>query len=345
MVIGLHSSSLKEYLNRALIFVQKSKIGLNPYGSCILLDDDKAYVYNGDTGAIIKFPFKVVQPTLLFPFDLAKVVNNLKDDEDVQLCFDYNKLTCTFKSNAIELTIKLLDPKNFSFPTIPQDVEKFQIADFYSKVKNASFCCHEDASLPLLKAVQFKKGSVNATDQRTVWTENCESPQEFLVTEILRKHIEGLALEPQSIACQKAILYIFYNDITVFGARYADEKEAPNISNVFAFVDKQEKISKVVYDKDALAKKLEMLLSIYQQPTINIKCSDRLYIQNIISDDTDSKGIITLDIGKTSHFDNVIVNGELFYNGVTRFNQFEVMEKMVLFWNDTQKYAVSRRTV
>jgi hypothetical protein len=351
--ITLPVSSLKSYLNRALIFINKSKLGIHPLHCCILFKDDKVYVSNGETGAIISFPMTVPEPTLVFPFDLARVVNSSKDEHEITLEFDYVSMWCKVTTPIIKTKIKLVDATTFTIPSVPDNLEKFEVEGFYQKVCRASFCAHVDASIAVMQGIKFTKESCVSTDQRGLWCEEALSPEEFLVTNLLKDHVEKLGLEPQQIALTDngtggGEIYLFYQDMVVFGSRFAEEAKYPNVTAVFA-----QKIRPLTggvtieYDRESLQERLEQLsLLPCPEGAIKIECkSNSLLIQNLITKADDTQADIELPVNSSADFDNVFINAELFKSGVERFISFDLHPKFLYFHKQSQEFCVMRRDV
>ena len=348
--ITLPISSLKSYLTKALVFISKTRMTSNPLFCCLYFKDDKCYVNNGETGAVINFPMTVSQPTLFFPFHLSQVVNTEKDESEITFSFDYQAMWCKVTSQNIDIKIKLLDPTEFHIPEAPDDLELFEIEGFYEKVKRASFATHIDISLPLLQGIRVTAKSFCSTDQRSVWREESESPHEFVIPDLLKDHIEKLGIEPAKIGLNANQIHLIYQDMLMFGARLAEDDKYPKVDSVF-----EQKIrtlgdlAVVEYDRESLTQKLETLMMLSTDDAIKLSCSNKVLLaQNIVKDSGATEAKISLAVNSNADFDNVVVNGKLFQNGVQRFIQFRLKEdqKRIYFHRDTtQEYCISRRDV
>ena len=347
--VTLPVSSLRPYINRALIFINRAKLGLNPAFGCLYLEADKAYVYNGESGAIISMPFSVSEPTLLMPFDLAKVLDAAREESEAKLDFDYKGLYCRVTTEQISIKIRLIDPKQVTKPVIPQ-TEPVAVDNIAERVRNAIFCASPDASLPKLQGVFLSEKSFCATDQRGVWREAGTSDKQFSVTKLLADQLGRLSVEPTSVGLSDGQLVFSYPDMIVYGSRLADDTKFPDVDSLLEnHIGPMTDESVVRYDRDSLTQRLEALMSLPQhEGAIKMKCEKGvLTLLNAVKDGDETEGVITLDVASTADFRDVEVNGELLRNGIQRFHQFAVKSdgKRLLFWNDTQQYCMTRRAV
>lgn len=348
MVIKVSALSLRTYLNRALIFISKAKLGVQPLFGCVHLKADKLYVYNGETGAAISMPFSVEKDILFYPFELAKVVDSLPDDEEVELKIDVEALDMKVKTSTIKIKIRLVDPANFPKLEVPE-LETFEVLGIYRAVKNASFCTSDDASLPLLQSIQISNTAVCATDQRGVWQEKFESPHTFLVPLLLREHMNKLGTEPARIGLTDSQIFFFYADMIMYGVRMSEEVKFPGVVKVLQQILTQEVASTVKFDREAFQKRFAILRQLPgKEEAIRLKCiNGELTAENVISDNNSTQGTITLGVDSTADFDGVVVNGGLFENALDRFNNFKIMSdnKRIIFSNDTQTYGLTRKAL
>jgi hypothetical protein len=348
--ITLPISSLKSYLNKALVFISKTRMSADPIYCTLLFKEDKVYTNNGETGAMINFPLTVPEPTLMFPFDLAYVVNSSAETADITLAFDYQGMWCKVSCGNINVKIKLLDPKQFAIPEIPDDLEMFSIDGFYEKVKRAAFATHIDIAQPILQGVKMGKTSVCAYDIKGAWREENSSEHEVLLPALLVSHIEKLGLEPAQLGLNACQIHIVYQDMLMFSPRLAEEAKFPNVDGVFETKIRVQGDAAVIdYDRESLAQELEKLMQLSVDDGITLSCKDKvLCAQKIVkkADDTDAK--IFLPVNSTADFDNVTVNGKIFLNGVQRFIRFDLKEdkKRIYFHRETsQEYVISTRDV
>jgi DNA polymerase III sliding clamp (beta) subunit (PCNA family) len=348
--ITLPISSLKSYLNKALVFISKTRMSSNPLYCCLLFKEDKVYANNGETGAIINFPLTVPQATLMFPFDLSFVVNSSNEAADITLSFDYESMWCKVSCGNINVKIKLLDPKEFAIPEIPDDLELFSVEGFYDKVKRASFATHIDIAQPVLQGVKINKTSVCTMDRASAWREDSESTQEFLIPALLVSHIEKLGLEPTQLAINDCQIHIIYNDMVMFSPRLAEEAKFPALDNVFENKIRPQGDAAVVdYDRESLTQEIEKLMQLSVDDGINLSCKDKvLCAQKIVKDSNETDAKVLLPVNSTEDFSNVTVNGKLFLNGVQRFIRFNLKEdgKRIYFHRETSmEYVIATRDV
>lgn len=360
LTIKIPAGSLKPYLNRALLFIKDAKLGLSPLLGCLYLKADKCFVYNGETGAELSMPFSVTQPTLLFPFELAKVVNAARELTDVLLTFDYKAMVLIAETTTIRTRIRLLATETQDLAIldgikVPPDMVPFAVEGLYERIKRSSFTCSEDASLPLLQGVRITKESICTTDQRAVWREQGVSSEAFVIPKLLREHIERLGQEPSRIGLMPNQLYVFYNDLVCFGGRLEAEKNEkgldryPDVDGALVRVRAQDNAAVVSYDREALAERVTALLSLPQyENAVTMKCvAGLLSVQNAVGAGVETESVISMAVQSTADFDSVHLNGQLLLEGVSRFSQFAVKadQRRLLFWNGTSEYAVSRRNV
>ncbi len=345
MDLTLKASDLKTYLNRALIFLNKSKMGIQPIFTCILIKEDKAHVYNGESGAVISLPFRLDSPVLFYPDTLSKILDKTADDSQVVLKFDLKNMALKVKTDDIKITIKMLDPKEWPDMPIPEH-EKIEIEGFLPKVKAAAFSTSEDASLTLMQGVKVCNGSVIATDQRGVWREEAVSSKEFVISKLLIEHIVKIGLEPSNIGICDTQIFVYYPDMLIFGIRLQEEEKFPDVNKVLIALKDQPNTATVRYDREAFASKLERLLILPgQDAAIKITCANGIISVINLADSAEVSGIIEMDVSSDAEFDNVIINGAIFKQAVDRFSRMEVKadNRRVVFSNETQIYGISRR--
>jgi len=355
MTIKLPASSLKPALNRALLFINQAKLGLSPLFGCFYLEGDKCSVYNGETGAVLNFPFSVSEPTLLFPFELAKLVNATRELAEVSLTFDYKAMQLIVVTPTIKTKIRLLnvatqDVSSLAGIKVPADLVPFEMEGLYERVKRATFSCSADASLPLLQGVRVTPQSICSTDQRGVWREQATSPQAFVIPRLMCEHIERALQEPSRVGVSSDQLYLFYSDMMCFGRRLAEDHKYPDVDGAFDKVVRAVADQAVVtFDREALTERLTALLSLPQyEGAVLMKCTaGELSVQNVLGVGVETESVISMPVQSTADFADVCINGQLLLEGVSRFSQLAVKAdgRRIAFWNATQEYAVSRRAV
>jgi len=346
MELQVSALNLRTYLNRALIFISKAKLGIQPIFGCVHLSGDKMHVYNGETGAIISVPFSVDTPIFFYPFELAKVVNNTPDDEMVDITIDAVKMEMRVKTSAIKIKIRLVEGSEFPKIVIPE-LEAFEVEGIYQKLRNAAFSTSEDASLPHFQAIQVSKGAVCSTDHRGVWREKTESPHGFLVSALLMEHFSKMGAEPSKLALTETQIFVYYPDMLMFGIRLSDEEKFPQVSKVLDEVCAQPTVAVVKFDREGFVKKFTLLRELPgKEDAVRIKCvGGVLSAENVLTDSNSVEGVITLNVDSTADFENVIVNGSLFANAIERFNTMSILAdgKRLLFQSDTQVFGITRR--
>lgn len=350
-MIKLPVSSLRPYLNRALLFTNQAKMGLKPIFSCLYLEKDKAYVYNGETGIIINFPFSVDKPVMLFPFDLARVLNGAKEDAEITLTLDTTALTCLVTVSGAKLKIKLMDPALFeTVHQVPADLKKIPVDGIYSKIKNALFATSNDASLPKFQCVQVTPTHVCATDQRVIWRETFPFTEPLLVPKQFAEQISRLGAEPTAVVLADSTIYFFYPDAIVYTLRLQDEV-VPDLNKVI--VDRvlaDGDTAVVKYDKEQLSSRLELLTGLLgDDGALEISCEKGiLRLQNVLDgkDANVTEAEIAQEVASTADFGAVFINAKLFREGINQFHQFAVKAdgRRLYFSNSSgQEYVVSRR--
>src|SRR5690606_26441965 len=191
------------------------------------IKEDKCYVFNGESGAVISLPFSLPTPALLYPYELAKILDLTAEESKVSLNFNLEKKELLVKTESIKIKIRLIDPKEFPNYPEPENLEMLEIEGFLQKIKNASFCTSEDASLPLLQAIKITESAFSSTDQRGAWREASSSQSELLVSKLLTEHVIKLGLEPSNIGIAENLIYFMYPDMIIYGARLADDDKYP----------------------------------------------------------------------------------------------------------------------
>ena len=346
-------SSIKPYLNKALVFINQTKIGINPAFGCLMLVGDKGYVNNGDTGAILSLPFTVEEPTVFFPFEMAKVINLTNDAAEVEIKFNYTTLTFEVKTPDIKIKRQLIPPA-IPLPVIPTDLKLVTIEGIYEKIRGSGFATSIDASLEIIQATKVHEDCICATNQIVVWKEKISSEIPFLIPKLLRENMERLAMEPTGIATNDDSIFIYYPDLIVYATKLAKEASYPDVRGLFAKVISGAPNKAVVtYDREALTQKLRTLLALPQPETaVRVKCTAGiLTVENYINDSAENKesadAVISMEVKCAEDFTNVVVNSEHFMAGVERFSTFALKEdgKRLLFSNPTQEYCISRRDV
>lgn len=326
-------------------------MGLKPIFSCIYLQDDKAHVYNGETGIIVNFPFKVDKPVMLFPFDLARVLNGAKEDAEVTLVVDTAALSCTVTVSGAKLKIKLVDPALYEqCPEIPVDCKKVPLDGVCQRIKNALFATSKDASLPKFQCVLVTPTHICATDQRVIWRESFPSTETLVIPKQFAEQVGRLGVEPTAVALTDSCLYFFYPDAVAFTLRQKDES-VPDLNKVVAdrvLADGDTAIIK--YDREQLSSRMELLLGLLDENgAIEVTCKAGILLIKNLADGKDAvtEAEITQEVSCTADFDGVFINARLFKEGVDQFHQFSVKadNRRLYFSNSSgQEYIVSRRS-
>jgi DNA polymerase III sliding clamp (beta) subunit (PCNA family) len=307
------------------------------------------YVNNGETGAVISLPFSLDTPTMFFPYDLASVVNNSRDNDEITLEIDTEKRMIKAKTSGITIKFRTLDPDQFPGVEVPEDLITFETAELYEKVKLASPYISPDASLPLLQAVRINTNSVCACDQARVWIQNHASPHAFCIPKLMVDHICRLGLEPNMVGISTSSLYFFYADLIIYGMRLAGEENYPKVPEVMEKIKLLEDMAEIQYDREQLMEKLSYLLTIdLEDKAIRMGVQDNiLTIETLVTDSGSTEGKIQLPVVCPNSFGDVVINSQLFSTCVAHFNTLKIKadNQRLLFVAKDKCCGMSRRAV
>lgn len=351
--ITIPAGTLRVYLKRAGLFINRTKIGLHPSLSAIMIKGDKCHVYNGEMGTIFNLPFTVDVPVSFFPFDLDAVVSRAKDESDVKLTFDHVENKVIAQVEKIKIKTGMLPVENFTMPTQPEHTDEFEIPNLVEKLRQALPFTSPDASLPALQAIKVGTGGVYSTDKRRIWYQSHTGRHELLVPRMLSECIVRLGIDPTSIAISDdpASIYMFYQHMTIFSARVADEKTAfpKTMPQVVENVIQADNIAEVEYDRESVVYELETLAQLPQyEEGIELSCHGGLLtIKNQIEQDTETAAYSTIPVSCTQDFSGVFVNSKIFLEAASRFHSFFVKADgaRLVFQNEHSMHAISRRVI
>ena len=353
--ITITAGSLKTYLNKALVFVNKTKLGLQPIFSSVLWTGDKCRVYNGETGAEIFLPFSLNEPAFFIPFDLAQIANAIPEDMEMSLKFDFEKRDCQVQTKSLNVKFRLLDPT--SAPELPPFArDGFEILDLRDKLKRAAQYTSEDASLPGFQSVRVTKTHICATDRNSLWRETIESAQEFTLPRLLVDNITRIPMDPVKVAQTKNHIFVFYQDMTISSTRLPEKDDKnmfpPSFPTIFEKVISAETTTEIAFDRDELVKNLEFITGLdlpdESQGAIQLDIGKEvLFIKTLNKDSSETEGSAVIACTATQEYRELFLNSKLFARALGFFHKFEFKEaaSVLYFKNVDREAIVTRRKV
>ena len=353
--ITITAGSLKTYLNKASVFVTKTKLGLHPLLACVYWIEDKCRVYNGETGAEIFLPFRMEQPVLFLPFDLAQLCNNIPEDTEITLKFKFEDNECLVKTKTLSIKFKLLNSNEI--PTLPNfPTEGFEILELRDKLKRAVQYTSEDASLPGFQAVKVMKTHLCATDRNSLWRETLESAQEFTIPRLLADNIIKLGQDPVKFSLTLNNIFIFYQDMTIVSSRLEEKDDKnifpPSFSAIFDKVIGADNTTEIAFDRDELLKNLEFITGIdlpeESQGAIQLDIGKEfLKATTLNKDASETVGEALVACTATNEYKELYLNSKLFARALGFFHKFDFKESAnaLYFKNADREAIVTRRKV